>query len=205
MVVAAGVLQMRYTGLFDILGTPWFATPHLLIVLGITCTIVGFLGCCGAIRENYCLTVSFAVLLSVILLAEFFGIIFAYSFHDSVKVNIEDQLQQGLSRYSRSRGVQMTWDETQQQFQCCGVYNASDWGENVPQSCCKYPIHGCSSMPQPLLHEMGCTEAVEAWITQNVALIGAVAALATAIQIIGVCFACCLSKSILRDFHDYYY
>uniref|UniRef100_A0A914XZL0 Tetraspanin n=1 Tax=Panagrolaimus superbus TaxID=310955 RepID=A0A914XZL0_9BILA len=204
MIVAAGVLQMRYTGLFDILGNPWFATPHILVIVGITCTIIGFLGCCGAIRENYCLTVSFAVLLSAILLAEFFGIIFAYTFHDSLKVNIETQLQQGLDRYSRSRGVQMTWDETQQQFACCGVYNSTDWN-TIPDSCCIHLHNGCAKMPQPLLHEIGCTEAVETWITQNVALIGGFSAFAAGLQIIGVCFACCLSKTILQDFHDYYY
>lgn len=94
MIIAAGVLQMRYTGLFDILGNPWFATPHLLVIVGVTCAVIGFLGCCGSIRENYCLTVSFAVLLSGLLLLEFFGIILVYSFHEQLQRNFETQLQQ---------------------------------------------------------------------------------------------------------------
>uniref|UniRef100_A0A7E4W022 Tetraspanin n=1 Tax=Panagrellus redivivus TaxID=6233 RepID=A0A7E4W022_PANRE len=204
MVIAAGVLQMRYTGLYDILGNPWFATPHLLIVCGLTCTVIGFLGCCGAIRENYCLTVSFAVLLSGILLVEFFGIIFAYTFHQPLRENVEQQLQMGLERYQRSPGVQMAWDETQQQFSCCGVYNSSDWA-SIPDSCCIHLHNGCARMPQPLLYHVGCVDAIQAWVTENVALVSGVAAAVAVVQIIGVCFSCCLSKSILRDFHDYYY
>uniref|UniRef100_A0AC34QHR1 Tetraspanin n=1 Tax=Panagrolaimus sp. JU765 TaxID=591449 RepID=A0AC34QHR1_9BILA len=204
MIIAAGVLQMRYTGLFDILGNPWFATPHLLVIVGVTCAVIGFLGCCGSIRENYCLTVSFAVLLSGLLLLEFFGIILVYSFHEQLQRNFETQLQQGLERYNRSTGVQMTWDETQQQFQCCGVYNSTDW-KVIPDSCCIHLHNGCAKMPQPLLHDDGCVNAVQDWLTTNVAIVGGISALVAGLQIIGVCFACCLSKSILKDFHDYYY
>jgi len=42
----------------------------LLLALGCLFTLLGFVGYCGAIRENYCLTVSFAVLLALLLLAE---------------------------------------------------------------------------------------------------------------------------------------
>lgn len=98
----------------------------------------------------------------------------------------------------------MTWDETQQQFQCCGVYNLTDW-KIIPDSCCIHLHNGCAKMPQPLLHDDGCVSVVQDWLTTNVAIVGGISALVAGIQIIGVCFACCLSKSILKDFHDYYY
>lgn len=204
MIIAAGVLQMRYTGLFDILGNPWFATPHILLIFGLICGIIGFLGCCGSIRENYCLTLSFALLLSGLLLIEFFGIIAAYNFHDNIQNNLQIQLQQGLERYNRSSGVQMTWDELQTNFKCCGVYNSSDW-RSIPDSCCIHLHNGCAKMPEPLLNEGGCVESIQRWITTNAAIIGSFSALIAGLQIVGVCFACCLSKSILKEFNDYYY
>lgn len=45
------------------------ATPVILLAFGSLCTLLGFLGCCGAIRENYCLTVSFAVLLALVIVS----------------------------------------------------------------------------------------------------------------------------------------
>ncbi|KAF8365786.1 tsp-7, partial [Pristionchus pacificus] len=43
------------------------------------------------------------------------------------------------------------------------------------------------------------------WIVSNAALVGGVSTVMSSLQIVGVCFACCLSKSILKDFHDFYY
>ncbi|PAV59647.1 hypothetical protein WR25_21243 isoform B [Diploscapter pachys] len=67
IIILGSVLQLNSTGVWDILGDERLATPILLLVFGCLCTLVGFLGCCGAIRENYCLTVSFAVLLALII------------------------------------------------------------------------------------------------------------------------------------------
>jgi len=58
----------KHSGLLDILGDEKLATPVLLLGMGCLCAMLGFLGYCGAIRENYCLTVSFAVLLSLLML-----------------------------------------------------------------------------------------------------------------------------------------
>lgn len=87
LVVAGAVLQLKYTGLLDILGDERLATPILLLTAGALCALLGFLGCCGAIRENYCLTVSFAVLLALVLLVETAAAIAAYALHEPLQVS----------------------------------------------------------------------------------------------------------------------
>lgn len=52
---------------------------------------------------------------------------------------------------------------------------------------------------------VGCMERLEHWLILNAALVGGVSAIVGSLQVIGICFACCLSKSILKDFHDFYY
>lgn len=108
MIVAGAVLQLKYTGLFDILWDARLATPVLLLALGFICTLLGFLGCCGAIRENYwfgsscqalvqmvfSLTLSFAVLLALLLFVEIVVAIFAYAMHDTVESGLVHQLTQ---------------------------------------------------------------------------------------------------------------
>jgi len=205
LVTAGAVLQLKYSGILDVLGDEKLATPVLLLAIGCLCALLGFLGYCGAIRENYCLTVSFAVLLALLLLTETAAAIAAYALHEPLHNALVNQLTRGMERYNQSHGVQMAWDQTQRSLLCCGVNNLTDWQGSVPDSCCVHFHDGCARMVQPLLQSMGCVEAVQHWIVRNAAIVGGFSALLGAVQIIGVCFACCLSKSILKEFHDFYY
>uniref|UniRef100_A0A158P971 Tetraspanin n=1 Tax=Angiostrongylus cantonensis TaxID=6313 RepID=A0A158P971_ANGCA len=175
LIILGSVLQLKFAGVLDILGDERLATPVILLVIGTLCTLLGFLGCCGAIRENYCLTVSFAVLLALVIVCEFF-----------ILVIISRRFLQTLS--------------------CCGVANSSDWSAlgAIPDSCCVQARGGCARELEPL-HLSGCMEKVENWILINAALVGGASAVLAGLQVVGVCFACCLSKSILKDFHDFYY
>uniref|UniRef100_A0A183CUE5 Tetraspanin n=1 Tax=Gongylonema pulchrum TaxID=637853 RepID=A0A183CUE5_9BILA len=203
LVIAGAVLELKYTGLLDILGDKRLATPILLLCAGALCSLLGFLGCCGAIRENYCLTVSFAVLLALVLMIETAAAIAAYALHEPLQTSLSQQLTLGLARYNRSAGVRIAWDQTQSQFSCCGVHNHTDWN-TPPDSCCVHVVPGCARNEQNL-YSSGCMERVEQWLILNAALVGGVSATVGSLQVIGICFACCLSKSILKDFHDYYY
>ncbi|CAD5207579.1 unnamed protein product [Bursaphelenchus okinawaensis] len=204
LIITGAVLQLKYTGLLDILGDERLATPVLLLGAGCVCALLGFLGCCGAIRENYCLTVSFAILLALLLLTETAAAIAAYALHEPLHEALINQLTQGLENYDKSRGVAMAWDQTQRELECCGVNNSTDWS-TVPDSCCTHFHVGCAKMAVPSFHEAGCIQAVQKWILTNAAIVGGISAVVGAVQIIGICFACCLSKSILKDYHDYFY
>uniref|UniRef100_A0A915D8W1 Tetraspanin n=1 Tax=Ditylenchus dipsaci TaxID=166011 RepID=A0A915D8W1_9BILA len=127
LVIVGAVLQLKYAGILDILGDERLATPVILLAAGCLCALLGFLGYCGAIRENYCLTSSFAVLLALFLLTETAVAIAAYALHEPLHIFLVNQLTQGMERYNKSKGVAMAWDQTQQQMQCCGVNNFTDW------------------------------------------------------------------------------
>lgn len=100
------VLQFRYTGMLDVLGDERLATPVIFLAAGCLCSLLGFLGYfifyffiiiyffsyCGAIRENYCLTVSFAVLLALFLLVEVAIVIAAYALHEPLHNALINQL-----------------------------------------------------------------------------------------------------------------
>uniref|UniRef100_A0A914L3U4 Tetraspanin n=1 Tax=Meloidogyne incognita TaxID=6306 RepID=A0A914L3U4_MELIC len=111
----------------------------------------------------------------------------------------------GIERYPKSKGVSLAWDQVQRQFYCCGVNNASDWRGTPPDSCCTRFHNGCAKIVQPPLYEIGCVEAVQRWIVANAMILGCISAFLAALQVIGICFACCLSKSILKEFNDFYY
>ncbi|CAK5008511.1 unnamed protein product [Meloidogyne enterolobii] len=199
------LLQMKYSGLLDVLGDERLTTPVILLAIGCLFTLLGFIGYCGAIRENYCLTVSFAVLLALLLMTETAIAILVYALHEPLNEVIVTQLAQGIERYPKSKGVSLAWDQVQRQFYCCGVNNASDWRGTPPDSCCTRFHNGCAKIVQPPLYEIGCVEAVQRWIVANAMILGCISAFLAALQVIGICFACCLSKSILKEFNDFYY
>ncbi|GMT28676.1 hypothetical protein PFISCL1PPCAC_19973 [Pristionchus fissidentatus] len=203
LIICGSVLHLKFARLLDILGDERLSTPVLLLSLGALCTLLGFLGCCGAIRENYCLTVSFAVLLALLLMLETAAVIAGYALHETLLESLTNQLTQGLSRYSSSPGVTKAWDGTQQAFHCCGVTNSSDWRDDIPSSCCHTIYTGCQERDN--IFTSGCISKIESWIIWNAALVGGISTVIASLQVVGVCFACCLSKSILKDFHDFYY
>ncbi|CAJ0570468.1 unnamed protein product, partial [Mesorhabditis spiculigera] len=204
LIITGTVMQLKFPLLFDLLGDERLATPIVLIGLGCMCTLLGFLGCCGAIRENYCLTVSFAVLLALVLMVETAAIIAGYALIDPLEKSLGKELTDGLKRYGKADGVTLAWDGMQQEWDCCGVYNSSDYAGNLPESCCVNPVYGCIKNKAPI-HTTGCLGQAQKLIGQHTFIVGIISTVLVTLQVLGVCFACCLSKSILKDFHDFYY
>ena len=63
----------------------FFNAPVLLVVVGCIIFFVTFFGCCGAVKENHCMTVTFSVLLALIFLLELGAGIGAYMMRTEVR------------------------------------------------------------------------------------------------------------------------
>ena len=84
LIVTGGVVQGAYSQYLDFLGDGFFSTPVFLIIVGCIIFFVAFFGCCGAIKENHCMTTTFAVLMGVIFLMEIGAGIAAYKLKGQV-------------------------------------------------------------------------------------------------------------------------
>ena len=82
--MVGGVIQGAYSQYLDFLGDQFFNTPVFLVVVGCIIFFVAFFGCCGAIKENHCMTTTFAVLMGVIFLMEIGAGIAAYKLKGQV-------------------------------------------------------------------------------------------------------------------------
>lgn len=58
LIVLGTWLQMAKRLYINLLGDDLLAAPGLIITTGVLIAILGFFGCCGAIRENYCMTMT---------------------------------------------------------------------------------------------------------------------------------------------------
>ena len=133
LIVTGGVVQGAYAQYLDFLGDQFFSTPVFLVIVGCIIFFVAFFGCCGAIKENHCMTLTFAVLLGVIFLMEVGAGIAAYKLKHQVssfvisiinrqylcQVNaiINTNMEKGMQNYQQEDydGVTRTWDIIQRE------------------------------------------------------------------------------------------
>ncbi|KRY33685.1 Transcription initiation factor TFIID subunit 2 [Trichinella spiralis] len=219
LIVVGAVIQIKYSNYINFLGDTFLSTPILLIIVGCILSVLGFFGCCGAIRENYCMTMTFAVLLGVIFILELAAGIASYVLRNDVEEIIGEHAKIGMDNYNQTGadGVTLAWDALQTQFECCGTNNYTDWSytkfEKIPTSCCRVQSPTCTSdldvkwlsAKSDVIYVDGCINRLKEWVVSNAAIVGGVGCGVAIVQILGICFACCLSKSILKDYEEYFY
>ncbi|XP_012608451.1 CD63 antigen [Microcebus murinus] len=182
--------------------TPGSLLPVVIIAVGAFLFLVAFVGCCGTCKENYCLMVTFAIFLSLIVLVEVAAAIAGYVFRNKVKSEFNKDFRQQMENYPKNNNTASVLDRMQQNFNCCGAANYTDWenipsmGKNrVPDSCCINVTVGCGSNLEKIYTE-GCVEKIGSWLRKNMLLIAAAALGIAFVEVLGIVFACCLMKSI---------
>lgn len=112
----------------------YFSTPNLLIAIGAIIFIIAFFGCCGAVKENFCMTVTvlmllyetienefnvlllqFSTLLILIFVLEFAAGISGYVLRNQTGEYLTEKLTDSLQKYNASADDPVTkmWDEIQ--------------------------------------------------------------------------------------------
>uniref|UniRef100_A0A2M4A0S0 Tetraspanin n=1 Tax=Anopheles triannulatus TaxID=58253 RepID=A0A2M4A0S0_9DIPT len=167
------------------------APSVLLIVFGSVVFIIAFFGCCGAIRESYCMTSTYSFFLILLVIAQIVIAVLVFVFIGDVKIAI----QKGFERIFNDRDNKLNSDlidTIQSNLECCGKSSFLDWGLNFPQSCCSSggtaPVcvpytQGCVSRLSEFLESAGN---VVAWVSIGVAVV----------ELLGLISACCLANAI---------
>ncbi|XP_067655197.1 CD9 antigen-like [Haliotis asinina] len=113
-----------------------------LIAVGIIIAIVGFFGCCGALRESQCLLISFFISLTLIFIA-LVGLavrlfVMKELVSDMVTNAVKTVLDEKVETYSTDVNSKAFMDTIQDKFDCCGsAVGAGDYftGIQIPYSC----------------------------------------------------------------------
>ena len=139
LIVTGGVVQGAYSQYLDFLGDQFFSTPVFLVIVGCIIFFVAFFGCCGAIKENHCMTFTFAILLGIIFLMEVGAGIAAYKLKSKARIQnnfmlllnviktfqvkhlLETNMEKGMTNYNETgyEGVTHTWDIIQ--YEVCTI------------------------------------------------------------------------------------
>nr|KAG5694147.1 hypothetical protein BaRGS_001474 [Batillaria attramentaria] len=176
-----------------------FTLAYVLMAIGVFVMIIGFLGCCGAIRGEpvhagnvfECLLVGVFFILLFIIFAILLGFgIFAVVVKDSLKDEVREMLKRGVDKYDANNPETTdVMDAIQTNFHCCGADGSMDYEKtkNVPDSC------------QPEYRSVGCADGFFEYIAEHLIIVAAGVAIALAIVLIlGMIFSMVLCCA-LRD------
>ncbi|KAL7739229.1 hypothetical protein ACLKA6_015087 [Drosophila palustris] len=207
--VGAGVGSV-YTGYEIFLTAKFFSIPTFLIVIGAFIIVITFFGCWGALKENYCLILSFSVMLFLIFILELAAGISGYVLRSDAYDMINSTLYKSMFEYKSLNQTQTTalWDDVQRDFNCCGVKNYTDWQEafnntQLPMSCCKIPVgtvgtFTCDAGKDDTNRNTygGCLDGFSSYISDHAVSLGAAGVVIAVLQFFGVIFACYIAREI---------
>ncbi|KAM9856965.1 tetraspanin-1-like [Aulostomus maculatus] len=192
---------------------------YLLITVGAVLLVIGFFGCCGAIKESKCMLLTFFSIVLIIFLIEVAGAVVLFVFEDvadQLFMSLESEVIESIKRdYGSDDSLTSLWNATMDQFQCCGFKNYTDFdgspfneqhGGNVyPPTCCNHTIIGASDnicskieaeMSDQHLLVQGCVDKLLKLIEENTVIIAAVALGITALEIAAMVVSMVLYKQV---------
>ncbi|XP_031841374.1 tetraspanin 6 isoform X2 [Nomia melanderi] len=201
-ILACGVLVRVQTSSFNSNVDINISFPSItLIVLGSIIFIISFFGCCGAIRESHCMTITFASFLLFILLIQVAVAVYAFVvIKDS---DNESKVREGYTKifdqYYKSTDSANVVDSVQSVLKCCGVDGPDDFYKinstaPIPWSCCGKPEN--SSCTRGESFETGCNKEIMLMLSYVGSILGGVAIGIAAVELIGIIFALCLANAI---------
>ncbi|XP_041931239.1 tetraspanin-18-like isoform X1 [Alosa sapidissima] len=193
-----------------------FTGVYFILCLGGLLFLLGFLGCCGAIRENRCLLLFFFMLILIIFLAELAAAILGFIFRENLtRQYFTKELKHHYQGSNSTDVFTTTWNAIMTTFDCCGVNGGEDFEESlfrllnptkmVPEACCQRN-HLLGDMMfrsredclkgSMLIRHKGCYSAVVEYFETYIYLAGALAIVVLTIELFAMVFAMCLFRGI---------
>jgi len=188
---------------------------YILIGVGAFSFLVGFSGCCGAIKESQCLLGTYIFFLVIILLLEVGVGIAAFVEQSTIETYITDQLTDKTPLEQNSANANLTI-AIQDTFKCCGLVNGcTDWEGGKSYGCectgtadnctALSTISGCTSETGGTkIYGTSCDSALVDFVEDNAAIIGGVALGIGLSELLGICFACIMCQNSRKNKYDAY-
>ncbi|XP_056265516.1 tetraspanin 34a [Pseudoliparis swirei] len=183
---------------------------YLLIGVGAVLLVIGFLGCCGAVRESRCMLLTFFSIVLIIFLIEVAAAVVLLVFQGLVQkvlglleVEVKTRIK---DNYGNNTEFTKLWNVTMEEFNCCGYKNYTDFdgssfqkelGEDLyPVTCCNETIGRCSTDKAYYSGIDGCLMRLVDLIEENLVIIGAVALGIAALEVAAMVVSMVLYKNI---------
>lgn len=109
LVIVFGVLILNSIGMIEVDGQTGFppqaAMPIGMITIGSIVVFISFLGCCGAIREDVCMTMCYAVLMLILLIIQLIVVVLLWTNQDKIETAMDNVIESAWQSEVREAGV----------------------------------------------------------------------------------------------------
>ncbi|NXI50909.1 TSN8 protein, partial [Chloroceryle aenea] len=190
-----------------------FAGVNLMIAVGSIIMVLGFLGCCGAIKESGCMLMLFFIGLLLILILQITGGVLGAVYRSQIETSLNKTLQGNVALLKgttqESKVFQEKFQKFEQKKQCCGLLNGpADWGNNfdiplVGNKICdcdvkNTPADLCISFEGRYIYKTPCAEVISKYFEDHLLIIMGIAFGLAVIEILGLGFSMSLYCQIQR-------
>ncbi|XP_078497362.1 tetraspanin-2 [Lissotriton helveticus] len=164
--------------------TSFFTGLYVLIGAGVLMMLVGFFGCCGAVRESQCLLGSFFACLLVIFTAEMTAGVFVFLGKSTAIKEFQNIYTTALDDYKKGvEGTNTTLLSFHTTVGCCGIDSVKDLKHLCPKD--------------PKEHK-NCLEEIEKRMSSKLKTVGVVCIAVAGVTIFGMIFSmvlCCAIRN----------
>ncbi|NXI77260.1 TSN8 protein, partial [Rhipidura dahli] len=192
--------------------TIMLAGANLLIAVGSIIMVLGFLGCCGAVRESRCMLMLFFIGLLLIVILQVTGGILGAVYKSQVELALNVTLRPNVealqSTAAEDKEFQDIFQKFQKENQCCGLQKGpEDWGKNFndPSSKnCQCEVEKpsssdiCTLYKDRYIYKKPCAEVIGNILKDNLVIIMGISFGLAVIEILGLVFSMTLYCQIGR-------
>ncbi|XP_066447681.1 tetraspanin-18-like [Eleutherodactylus coqui] len=190
------------------------AGGYTLLIVGLALSLLGFLGCFGALRENKPLLLVFFILILLFFIVELVGLILALTYQKMIK---EEHFLLELQTYYKgdnaSEVFSQSWNSIMIALSCCGISGLNDFDNRShfhhlhpfapwPDACCKRdnPIlsgvikdkQKCMDNTPEYTNNQGCFITIARGLKKYISISGAAGLTVLGIEMFAMFFSLCL-------------
>lgn len=203
-VLAFGIYSIVKAGNYEALldKQSLVSAANILVASGALVMVIGFFGCCGAIKNNKCMLTTYVILVGLIFALEIAAGVLAYTNKGKFTEELKTNLNVVFKNYGKpdqtdaEKAMQKALDWFQEEVQCCGVNGPDDWTSSflkkIPSSCCPGTPTVCT---KPFAYQMGCWKKGDDWVSSNIVNGAGVAIGIAVVQLFVMIAACCLCRA----------
>uniref|UniRef100_A0A0B8RPX8 Tetraspanin n=1 Tax=Philothamnus irregularis TaxID=1899461 RepID=A0A0B8RPX8_9SAUR len=178
---------------------------NLLIAVGSVIMVLGFLGCCGAMKESQCMLLLFFIGLLMILLlqivAGILGAVYKPQIEGIVNQTLEKQIDALKIASTNDKDFLERFHKFEIKYKCCGMLKGkSDWGNNfISNNGCECDQTDIStSYCDGKLYVKTCATVIIEMFKKNMVIVMGIAFGLAFIEIVGMVFSMTLYCQIQK-------
>jgi len=210
-VVMASLVISKDNVYGDLLASGVFSLPIGVLIAGLCILLLGFLGCCGALKENSCMLQTYAGIVLLLFIAEVVLGVLILVYTDKAEGIITDAMKDSFNKYgSDDASLTKSLDAAQHELKCCGVESYQDWRNfnygnatgDVATGCCIEMNEGCGKGVADLPIEeagkvvfvQGCYPAIKNDLGGLTIGLGVISVILGLVQLVSISCACGLAR-----------